>query len=132
MLLEKRISLHIIFKDLIILASLKLKGTWDQNFTPAFMTCFCYFYGERVLYKFQWCFAQFSRSSEVTKFWIWCKWRHTREYTKHFTAGFLCIFLLILWRNNIYKSFKEFLTIFHELNKLCPEVNDVIHANEHT
>ena len=63
-------------------------------------------------------FGQFSLSFEVAKLWIRRKWRHTHEYTKHFTAGFLYIFLLILWRKNLYKKFTEFLTIFHELMKL--------------
>ena len=48
-------------------------------------------------------------------FW---KWHHTHEYTTHFTTGFLCIFLLILWRRNLHQSLMVFLTIFHKFMKL--------------
>ena len=40
-----------------------------------------------------------------------------REYTKHRTPGFLCIFLLILWRKRLQQSFMAFLSISDELMK---------------
>ena len=45
-----------------------LKGVWDQNLALVFMACFCYFYGERALFKALWYFDQFSWSYEVTNF----------------------------------------------------------------
>ena len=39
------------------------------------------------------------------------------ECTKHFIHGFLCIFLLDLWRKNLQR-FMMFLSIFHELMNL--------------
>ena len=44
------------------------------------------------------------------------EWRHSCEFTKHFT-GFHYIFLLILWKNN-FNVFIVVLTIYHELIKL--------------
>ena len=91
-----------------------LKGTWGQKITPVSMTYFLVNFMEKVL----WRFGQISRSYKFTKFWIQRKWRHTRECTKYFTAGFPCTFLLILWRKSMLWSFMVFLTIFQELMKL--------------
>ena len=63
------------------------------------------------------CFDQISRSYKVIKFWIQCKWRHSRECVKHFTAGFLCIFLLDLRRKKPIK-FYAFSSMFNKLMKL--------------
>ena len=55
---------------------------------------------------------------EVTKSWIQREWRHTRECTEHDIPGFLCIFLLIFWKENLLHSFMVVLTISHEVMKL--------------
>ena len=74
-------------------------------------------------------------SYELAKFWIWRKWRHTRECTKHFPPCFLFIFSLILRRMNFLQSFIIYLTIFLELIKLqsfeCLDVSDVINCGLH-
>ena len=52
---------------------------------------------------------------------------------------FFAYFLFILWKKNL-EPFMVFLAIFHELkkvpkfwtNKLCLNISDIIHANEHT
>ena len=102
-----------------------LKGTWGQNRTPVFLAFFVNF----VL-----------RSNEVTKSWTQRKRRRTREYIKHFTPGFLFIFLLILWKKNLLQTFIMFLPIFHKLveilsfqslNGLSAEVTWSM-PNEHT
>ena len=73
-----------------------LKRTWGQNCIPVFMAYFCYFHEKRAMNKVLWRFGQISWSYKVTKFW-----RHTRECTKHFTAGFLWIYLLLLCRKSL-------------------------------
>ena len=47
-------------------------------------------------------------SHEVTKFWIRHEWRHTHECTKYFIPGFLCIFLLILWKKKLLQFYARF------------------------
>ena len=91
-----------------------LKRSSGQSFTSAFMTYCCQFYGGKDLYKYLWCFGLFSRSYKA---FLW-KRQHNQEYTTHFTIGFLCIFLLILWRKNFHQSLMVFLTIFHKFMKL--------------
>ena len=69
----------------------ELKGPWGQKLNPVFFLYNSNDFIEKVSYKVLWCFSQFSQNDEVTKFWIRCGWRHTRECTKHFIAGLLCI-----------------------------------------
>ena len=78
-----------------------LMGARSQNVTTVFMAYLCEFYGERNLHKGLSCLDQFFTNLWSQKFWIWRKWRHTSEGRKHFTPGFLCIFLLILWKKNL-------------------------------
>ena len=78
--------------------SRKLKGKVRPKIHP-------WFYGKRALYKVLWCFDRFPRSYGVTKFWIWCEWRHARKCTRHFSLGFVGTFLLILWKNNFLHNF---------------------------
>ena len=83
-----------------------------------FYDLFLLIHEKRVLYKVLLRSVPFSRSYEVTKFWIRRKWRHPWEYRKHYIFGFLCIFLLILWRKNLLQTSMVFLTIFDELVNL--------------
>ena len=92
-----------------------LKGTWGQSSPPAFMSCFLNIFGVRNLCKVFRRFVQFSQSYKVTSFSIRRKWHHTHEQGKNFTAAFICIFWLILWRKNLIECFMVFLTIFHEM-----------------
>ena len=81
-------------------------------------------------------FLAFSRSYKVTRFWIHRKWRHTGEFTKHLTPGFL-YFSKFLWRRNLEQSFMVFATISQELRgtakfgviKLHVDVSGVIQPN---
>ena len=73
-----------------------------------------------------WCFDQFSQSYEVTKFWIWREWCYTRECTKQFSSGFICMFWLILWKKNLLHSFMIVLNISHEPKWSCEVLNDQI------
>ena len=74
------------------------------------------------------------------KFWIWRKWRHTSEGRKHFTPGFLCIFLLILWKKNlimfwpVFWCFELFSRTSESYTKFWIvklDASDIIHGNEH-
>ena len=65
--------------------TIQVRFSWNLSFLLHNFTDFI-----EKEYKVLWCFDQFSRSYDVTN-------RHTRECTKHFILGFLCIFLLILW-----------------------------------
>lgn len=75
-------------------AKSNLQGAWGQNWILVFMEYFCQFYWKRALYKVLWHFGQIWQRYKVTKFWILHKWHHTQKFTKHFTPGFLYIFLL--------------------------------------
>ena len=115
-----------------------LKGTWGQN-SPLFLWHnFNDFMEKESLYKVLRSFDQFSKSYEITKFWIQREWHHTCECTKHFILGFLCIFLLILWKENLlfYGHFDHFSWNYEVAKfwmiKLFLKVCDVIQTNEHT
>ena len=72
---------------------------------------------KKSLIQILWCFDNFKRSYEVTKFWIRREWRHIRECIEHFICFSLHIFL-ILWKKNLLASFMVVLTISCELMKL--------------
>ena len=98
---------------------LDLKLTWGQTFTPSFMTYFFSNFMEKLPCTYLLLnFGQFSRSYEVTKFWIWHKWCHTLKHTKHFTPGFLWIFLLIWWiePSKFYGVFDHFSRTYEVTN----------------
>ena len=46
--------------------------------------------------------------SSLQSFESVCEWRHRREYAKHFTPGFFCIFLLVLRRKNLPQFYCRF------------------------
>ena len=96
--------------------------------------------------QFLWCFDQFSRSSEIAKFWIQPEWHHTRVCTKHFLPVFLylliylfCIFCWFYGKRTFYTvlwSFWPFLMNLWSYKflviKLCLDESDVIHSNEYS
>ena len=107
-----------------------LKGELRPKTHSCFYGIILMIYGKRPLCKVFWGFNQFSRSSEVTKVWIRCDWRHSHEDTKHFVPVFLCK-KNHLWKKNLLRSFMVILTISHELMKLrsfgwlCLDVSDL-------
>ena len=59
----------------------------------------------------------------IIKSWIQREWRHTRECTKHFTPGFLCLFLLILWKKELFTALWSFWLFLMNLWS-CKVLND--------
>ena len=93
------------FYDIFLLIS------WRKSFVKAFLR-----------------FVKFSRSYEVTVFWIKRKWRHSREYRKHFTLVFFAYF----WSYGeriFYKPLWCFWLFFMNLQSFASQ-RDVTHTNE--
>ena len=78
---DLRLKLHPCFYDILLLI------LWRNNFLQSFVTFWS------VLTKLWSC-----------KVWIWRKWRHTRECTKHFILGFHP-FYVFLWNLQEFNPF---------------------------
>ena len=98
----------------MMLSSLNLKRTCDQNFTRFLWHGLSISYRKSLVQNFMASFCQIWWSYKVTNCWIQRKWHHTHGCTKHFNPNFLCIFLLVSWRKKIsYKVlwwFRQFST----------------------
>ena len=82
-------------------------------------------------------FMQISQSYKVRKICILRMWCHTREYIKHVTPGFLCIFYFYEKKTppiiKFYGVFNHFYELVKSLTiKLYHWVSDVIRTNEQT
>ena len=104
------------------------------------MTYLCQFYQERALYKVLWCFGQISQSCKVKKLGIQRTCNHTCECTKPFNSWFSLHFFVSLIEKKplikFYGAFEHFSRTYEVVMfliiKLCLDLKDVIHANEHT
>ena len=112
-----------------------LKATWGQNLTSAFVTFLSILWRKSFLQSFN----QASISYKVTKFWFQFKWRHTHKCAKHFTAGFLCFFLVSFMEKKpmkFYRLFVHFIRTYEFAKfwmiKLYLDISGIIHLNEHT
>ena len=111
----------------------ELKRTWGQNFT-SIMRIFK-FMEKAPCTKIFGVLINFHEDTKLQSFEIDLHDVITANY-KTFHLWFFYIFLLILWRKNLLPSFTAFLNTFHELMKLgnlklCLDVGDVFHDNQH-
>ena len=111
---KKSVSKNVIHNTLVgsPMWLLKIVFKGDQSFTLVFTVYFCWFYGEKSLYKVFGRLGHIPRSYKVTMFGIQRKWRHFREMDKAFVSWF---YLLFSSSFNLYR-----------------DVSDVIHTNERT
>ena len=87
-----------------------------------------------------WRFDQISQSYTITKFWIQCKWRHTRKFIKYVSSGFLCFFVSFKEKTPLrlksYSVFDHFSWTYDNAKfwmiKLYRELSNAIHVNECT
>ena len=127
MLIQNLWNIDLLFTDI----KLYMNFTWNSKYFNILKgdlrpKLHSYFYDislltflKRLTQSFFCCFHQFSRSYKIIEFWIQREWRHIGEWKKkHFTRGFLCIFLLTLWRKKLQQSFIVFLIFFTRVMKL--------------
>ena len=82
-----------------------LKGTWGQNFAPVFMIYILSILWRKNLLPSFMVFWSVLTKLWSCKVWIWRKWCHNRECTKHFNPGFLFIFSVNFLENEISTKF---------------------------
>ena len=126
MLIQNLWNIHLLFTDIKLFMNLTwnskyfniLKGDLRSKLHSCFYDISLLTFLKRLTQSFV------SFSSVLTKLWNYrilnSAWvtSYWRMKKKHFTPGFLCIFLLTLWRKKLQQSFLVFLIFFPGVMKL--------------